>query len=137
MEDEVLAALQEEIMHDAIEAPAELEEQIKNTAEQAAQSLVFKPEGTTVEFLCPGEDEARILRMKILKEVKNFKQVVIMVIVDIRKYEEAKKRRVVYIPFTVTVEIDNSLSYQENLRATCEAFFRHISGAISPEVEEE
>lgn len=121
MTDEQLAALQDKIMHDTIDAPAEMEAMIQDTAAKVARDLSLKASQTArAEF----EDELYIF--KATKTVINFKQVVHMVIVN---EEHRKLGGNKYRPYTATAEIDNGFSYEDNLRAVVETFLRHISGA--------
>lgn len=120
MTDEQLKELQECIMRDTIDAPAEIEALIADIAEKVARDLTFKTSQIArIDF---GD---YVYTFKATKKTVNFKQVVYMVIVN-------EAHRIIggnkYRPYTVTAEIDNSKSYTDNLKAIAETFLRHISG---------
>lgn len=120
MTDEQLQALQEEIMQTTIEAPAEMEALIKDTAQKAARDMAFKSSQTSqIEF----NDE--VFTLKATKKVVGFKEVIFMVVVNENHRKMGGSK---YRPFTVTAHIDNAFSYQENIEAVVETFLRHISG---------
>lgn len=120
MTDEQLKELQDRIMRDTIDAPAEIEALIADIAEKVARDLTFKTSQIArIDF------DDYVYTFKATKKTVNFKQVVYMVIVN-------EAHRIIggnkYRPYTVTAEIDNSKSYTDNLKAIVETFLRHISG---------
>lgn len=120
MNDEQLQALQDKIMQETIDAPAEMDLLIQETAEKVARDLALRSDKTArVEF------QEEVLQFKAYKTVLNCKEVVYLVVVN---EEHRKMGGNKYRPFTVTSEIDNSFSYVDNLKAIVETFLRHISG---------
>lgn len=120
MNDEQLQALQNKIMQETIDAPAEMDLLIQETAEKVARDLALRSDKTArVEF------QEEILQFKAHKTVLNYKEVIYLVVVN---EEHRKLGGNKYRPFTVTSEIDNSFSYVDNLKAIVETFLRHISG---------
>lgn len=60
----------------------------------------------------------------------NGKKGINIVVADMVKFKLLREK---YIPYQVTVEIDNNFSEVENLRAAVEAFFRHVTNLAQPE----
>lgn len=120
--DEQLAALQERIMQETIDAPAELENLIVETAERVASEIALKNGTSRMEF----QDE--VYTFKAVKKIVSFKEIIYMVVVNEAHRKMGGSR---YRPYTVTVEVDNSFSYLENLQATVETFLRHITGTVA------
>ena len=120
--DEQLAALQERIMQETIDAPAELENLIVETAERVASEIALKNGTSRMEF----QDE--VYTFKAVKKIVSFKEIIYMVVVNEEHRKMGGNR---YRPYTVTVEVDNSFSYLENLQATVETFLRHITGTVA------
>lgn len=129
MTDQELNALQEKIEQDTFDIPEELEALIKDTSEKVARELAFKSNSQTrAEF----QDEVFIFSAK--KVIRGFKQVIFFAIANENHYKAVGSK---YRPYTVTLEVDNSFDYVDNLKAGVESFLRHISGAIMPQELEE
>lgn len=126
MTEEQIDTIQKNMMKSYVDAPIELEERIKDTAEKTAGILVYQ-EGRKAEF----EFNDTVYEAKLKKTVSDFKEIIYMVILDEKKLKSAGGH---YVPFTVSAEVDNSFSYYENVKAMVEAFLRHITGTIQPEV---
>lgn len=138
MDESSFERLREELMDKYIDTPEELTKQIEGVAEETARSLRFRPDGTWMEFQGPEDEEPRRFKVQYRKKVSDFKVIYLVVIADIRKLEEAHERNAQYAPFTMTVESDVSLDETAQLRASLEAFLRHISGAVQAgEIEDE
>lgn len=125
--------LHEELWDQYIDAPEELVKQIEGVAEETAKMLRFRPDGAWMKFQGPEDEEPRIFKVQYKKKVNEFRVILLIVIADVRKLEEARSRNVQYAPFTMTVESNSHLDETEQLKASLEAFLRHISGAVQPE----
>lgn len=121
MTEEQLQRIQDEIMHETVEQPLELEALIKETAEKIARDIAFKNGSAKVEF------DGEPFHFKAIKKIVDFKQYIYMVVVNENHQKIGKEK---YRPFTVEVMIDNSFTYVENLKAAAEGFLRHITGMV-------
>ena len=127
MTESQLQSLEQEMMSKYIDAPAELEALIEDTTKKVARELYFSASQTsTVEF----QDKVYVFKAK--QKVMGNKRILFMVVIN-REYQDKINHG--YKPYTVTAEIDNKFSYNENLEATVNTFFRHITG-LTPEPEE-
>ncbi len=125
--DEQLLALEQQMMRNYVDAPAELEALIDDTTKKVARELYFSTSQTSqVEF----QDNVYIFKAK--QKVAGNKRLLFMVVIN--KEHQAKINHG-YKPYTVTAELDNRFSYNENLEAVVNTFFRHITG-LTPEPEE-
>lgn len=120
--DEQLAVIQEQMTHDVIDVPEELEELITDTAERVAREIALKDGKSTIDF------QEEIYTFKAMKRVVSFKELIYMVVVN---EEHRKMGGNKYRPYTVTAEVDNNFSYMENLQAMVETFLRHITGMVT------
>lgn len=59
------------------------------------------------------------------KRDKKMHEYIVLVVADKTKFRILNGK---YIPYTVTAEVDNSLGYEENLRAMVSAWLRHVCG---------
>ena len=115
---EQLEELQREMYKNAVEAPEELEQQIRSAADEVSAHLFYRPDQKHgIEF-----NDRKYVFMAT-KRIINFKETIFMAVVDVSE----KKPRV----FNVQAEVDNGFSYRENLRATVEAFLRDRSGLVN------
>lgn len=137
-EEKSLEYLYNELMDKYIETPEELEKQITEVAAETASSLRFRPDGAWMKFQGPEDEEPRLFKVQYRKKIDGFKVFILIVIADIRKYEDARARNVQYSPFAMQIESNTTFDEITQLRASLEAFLRHISGAVAPEeIEEE
>ena len=130
--------LQEELWDRYIDIPEELTKQIENVAEETARTLRFRPDGAWMRFQGPDDEEPRLFKVQYRKKIDSFKTVFLIVIADVHKLEEAHSRNAQYAPYTMQVESNTTLDEVSQLKASLEAFLRHISGAVQPgEVDDE
>lgn len=129
MDKQELERLQQQMYDDMIEAPTILDEQINDLAEHLGKQLTFKQkEKVKFEFL------DHVYTVMYRKDIINFKEVILMIIVD-----ESEINPQTNLPrtYNVNAEIDNNLSMSECLRATVASFLRHQTGSLKAELMEE
>lgn len=129
MDKQELERLQQQMYDEMIEAPTILDEQINDLAEHLGKQLAFKQkEKIKFEFL------DHIYTVMYRKDIINFKEVILMIIVD-----ESEINPQTNLPrtYNVNAEIDNNLSMSECLRATVASFLRHQTGSLKAELMEE
>lgn len=129
MDKQELERLQQQMYDEMIEAPTILDEQINDLAEHLGKQLAFKQkEKVKFEFL------DHIYTVMYRKDIINFKEVILMIIVD-----ESEINPQTNLPrtYNVNAEIDNNLSMSECLRATVASFLRHQTGSLKAELMEE
>lgn len=124
-----LERLQQQMYDEMIEQPTVLDEQINDLAEHLGKQLTFKQkEKVKFEFL------DHVYTVMYRKDIINFKEVILMIIVD-----ESEINPQTNLPrtYNVNAEIDNNLSMSECLRATVASFLRHQTGSLKAELMEE
>lgn len=129
MDKQELERLQQQMYDEMIEQPTVLDEQINDLAEHLGKQLTFKQkEKVKFEFL------NHIYTVMYRKDIINFKEVILMIIVD-----ESEINPQTNLPrtYNVNAEIDNNLSISECLRATVASFLRHQTGSLKAELMEE
>lgn len=129
MDKQELERLQQQMYDEMIEQPTVLDEQINNLAEHLGKQLTFKQkEKVKFEFL------DHVYTVMYRKDIINFKEVILMIIVD-----ESEINPQTNLPrtYNVNAEIDNNLSMSECLRATVASFLRHQTGSLKAELMEE
>ena len=129
MNKQELERLQQQMYDEMIEAPTILDEQINDLAEHLGKQLAFKQkEKVKFEFL------DHIYTVMYRKDIINFKEVILMIIID-----ELEINPQTNLPrtYNVNAEIDNNLSMSECLRATVASFLRHQTGSLKAELMEE
>lgn len=129
MDKQELERLQRQIYDEMIEQPTVLDEQINDLAEHLGKQLTFKQkEKVKFEFL------DHVYTVMYRKDIINFKEVILMIIVD-----ESEINPQTNLPrtYNVNAEIDNNLSMSECLRATVASFLRHQTGSLKAELMEE
>ena len=129
MDKQELERLQQQMYDDMIEAPTLLDEQINDLAEHLGKQLTFKQkEKVKFEFL------DHIYTVMYRKDIINFKEIILMIIVD-----ESEINPQTNLPrtYNVNAEINNNLSMSECLRATVASFLRHQTGSLKAELMEE
>ena len=125
MSPDELQAAQEELCRHFIEEPEELESLIAETAERIAHNLC---KSRTANFEFDGRDfQAKVSNSRSLG---NKKKTLTIVIADWMKYRLLGTK---YKPYILSVETDNRLGHEENLRAVAEAFLKHLSGTYEAE----
>lgn len=129
MDKQELEQLQQQMYDEMIEQPTILDEQINDLAEHLGKQLTFKQkEKVKFEFL------DHVYTIMYRKDIINFKEVILMIIVD-----ESEINPQTNLPrtYNVNAEIDNNLSMSECLRATVASFLRHQTGSLKAELMEE
>mgnify|MGYP000737349661 FL=1 len=129
MDKQELERLQQQMYDEMIEQPTVLDEQINDLAEHLGKQLTFKQkEKVKFEFL------DHVYTVMYRKDIINFKEVILMIIVD-----ESEINPQTNLPrtYNVNAEIDNNLSMSECLRATVASFLRHQTGSLKAELMEE
>ena len=129
MDKQELERLQQQMYDEMIEEPTILDEQINDLAEHLGKQLAFKQkEKVKFEFL------DHVYTVMYRKDIINFKEVILMIIVD-----ESEINPQTNLPrtYNVNAEIDNNLSMSECLRATVASFLRHQTGNLKAELMEE
>lgn len=129
MDKQELERLQQQMYNEMIEEPTILDEQINDLAEHLGKQLAFKQkEKVKFEFL------DHVYTVMHRKDIINFKEVILMIIVD-----ESEINPHTNLPrtYNVNAEIDNNLSMSECLRATVASFLRHQTGSLKAELMEE
>lgn len=129
MDKQELERLQQQMYDEMIEQPTVLDEQINDLAEHLGKQLTFKQkEKVKFEFL------DHVYTVMYRKDIINFKEVILMIIVD-----ESEINPQTNLPrtYNVNAEIDNNLSMSECLRATIASFLRHQTGSLKAELMEE
>ena len=129
MDKQELERLQQQMYDEMIEQPTVLDEQINDLAEHLGEQLTFKQkEKVKFEFL------DHVYTVMYRKDIINFKEVILMIIVD-----ESEINPQTNLPrtYNVNAEIDNNLSMSECLRATVASFLRHQTGSLKAELMEE
>lgn len=129
MDKQELERLQQQMYDEMIEQPTVLDEQINDLAKHLGKQLTFKQkEKVKFEFL------DHVYTVMYRKDIINFKEVILMIIID-----ESKINPQTNLPrtYNVNAEIDNNLSMSECLRATVASFLRHQTGSLKAELMEE
>lgn len=129
MDKQELERLQQQMYDEMIEQPTVLDKQINDLAEHLGKQLTFKQkEKVKFEFL------DHVYTVMYRKDIINFKEVILMIIVD-----ESEINPQTNLPrtYNVNAEIDNNLSMSECLRATVASFLRHQTGSLKAELMEE
>lgn len=129
MDKQELERLQQQMYDEMIEQPTVLDEQINDLTEHLGKQLTFKQkEKVKFEFL------DHVYTVMYRKDIINFKEVILMIIVD-----ESEINPQTNLPrtYNVNAEIDNNLSMSECLRATVASFLRHQTGSLKAELMEE
>lgn len=129
MDKQELERLQQQMYDEMIEQPTVLDEQINDLAEHLGKQLTFKQkEKVKFEFL------DHVYTVMYRKDIINFKEVILMIIVD-----ESEINPQTNLPrtYNVNAEIDNNLSMSECLRATVASFLRHQTSSLKAELMEE
>lgn len=129
MDKQELERLQQQMYDEMIEQPTVLDEQINDLAEHLGKQLTFKQkEKVKFEFL------DHVYTVMYRKDIINFKEVILMIIVDESEINPQTNLPRIY---NVNAEIDNNLSMSECLRATVASFLRHQTGSLKAELMEE
>lgn len=126
MEDQKLAQIQAELMQE-LDNEAKLEKHFKqSSAEIATHLLAGKP--------CKVELDGAPFMFKYRLIGTKEQPVIYLLIVNMNLYKITPEK---YIPFTAKAPVDSRYTMQENMAATVEAFLRHRSGKIKPEMIEQ
>lgn len=123
MNDEKLKQIEQEILSE-IDKETRIETEIVQASEEIASHLIVSK---TVRTEIDGR--AFHFRYRVLNGPKS--KVIFMVAADIIKFELLQQK---YKPFTISFEMDERYSEKDNLKTGVEAFIRHITGHIRPDV---
>jgi len=129
MDEAQIQDIEQKLLQQYVTAPISLEDEIKALSKEVSGKLLLSVTGTA-EFQFLGDPF--IARAK--RTIQGNKQVIYMVI------SNEETRRIAgshYVPFTVTAEVDNSFTLNENYEAIVQAFLRHVSNTEKAEVIEE
>lgn len=129
MDGQELERLQQIMYDEMIEKPTLLDEEINDLSVSLSKQLLFK-EKQKVKF----EFLEHLYTIIYRKDIINFKQVILMYIIDETDFNPGTNMPRVY---TVNSEIDTNLSMAECLRATVASFLRHQTGSLKAELMED
>jgi len=124
---EELQKIHDNLYDKYVTEPEVFEREIKIVSEMAAKQAVLG--NGTVEF----QFGDNVFVARLTEDIKRFSKVIRLVISNENSRKIAGNR---YIPYILEAEVDNNLSLTENYKTVFEAFLRHVSGAIEPEVLE-
>lgn len=122
MREEDLKRIEQEIIG-AMNKQQNLEEMIVNLSEEIAAKLSLNNKATA-----DVDDTQYAFAYQVVNN--NKKRILYMTVADMRKFQILQEA---YRPYTLTAEIDNDLSLRENLKATVEAFLRHVYDMVEAE----
>lgn len=124
--------LEKQLFDKYVTKPLELEEEIATTARNVAASLAVRSDGVTFEFPSSGPQRAEF----VVKQRTNWYDVGGSKTISLAISNEATRSRAgnKYIPYTISVEVNNNFTLRENYEAIIEAFLRHLVGEDRPEV---
>jgi len=129
IDDRKIAEIQQSLENQFINAPLMEDEEIKEASSVVARDLLFKTDNTArIEF------QENTYTFKFKSVVKDFKEFILMFVINEETKAMADKANQPYRPYMLSVEVTNSMDKIENLRAVVETFFRHITGSVRPEV---
>lgn len=122
--------LEKSLFDKYVTKPVELDEEIESTARNVANLLAVKNDGVKFEF----QDNEFVVRQRT-----NWYDLGTAKSINLAISNEATRSRAgnKYIPYTVSVEVDNKFTLRENYEAVIEAFLRHITDTERPEVIED
>jgi hypothetical protein len=125
MDDKELQKIQDEILS-GLDKEQKIEENIVQSADEIASHLLISKK-VNAEI----NDTQYMITYRLLNSGK--KQYIFMVVANINKFKIAGSS---YKPYTATAEMDTRYSEHDNIKATVEAFIRHVTGRIKPETLE-
>lgn len=122
--------LEKSLFDKYVTKPVELDEEIESTARNVANLLAVKNDGVKFEF--QGNEF-------VVRQRTNWYDLGTAKSINLAISNEATRSRTgnKYIPYTVSVEVDNKFTLRENYEAVIEAFLRHITDTERPEVIED
>jgi hypothetical protein len=124
--EEEIQRVEQQLYQQYVTAPNDLEQTIETIAQLVAGKLVYGV-NPVVDFTFLGDPF--LVRSK--RSITNGTHTINMVISN----EETRKiGGSHYVPFTVTAEVDNSLTLLENYKAIIETFLKHVSNTERPSI---
>ena len=125
---EELERLQDMMYHEAIEAPEEQEQEIIDVSHYVADKLALGTKSKVV-----AEFNNHEYAFAAIRKIENFRENIYVFVADMH---EKIERNGMVLPktFTVSAEVDNNLSYLENLRGCIAAFLRDRIGQLRAEI---
>jgi hypothetical protein len=126
MDDKQLKQIQDELMQ-SLDEESKLEEHIKVSSETIAAYLMNHSS-------CNIDINNTHYRIKYkLLDMRNGEKLIYMLAANMVKYKIAPEK---YVPFSISANVDNDYTMQDNIKAAAEGFVRHITGRIKPEMME-
>ena len=130
----------EKNLRDKLKNEIDAEEEVRQSAEAIANSLLsipkVKAEIDGRPFLITMKIQPLLVK-KIHVTNKDIIEVtedhIILVIADINKYNLTGGK---YLPFTAKGKVDKNYSLKDNIKTVVEGFIRHVTGLIKPEILE-
>lgn len=127
MKDEQLKRIQNELIKE-IDTEAKIEAEIKDSAEYAASNLALGPK-VNIDI----NGKPYMLAYKVIDRPNGGRKIY-MLATNLTLYQIMPKK---YVPYTINVDVDDNYSMKDNLKAAVEAFIRHVTGRIKPDVLED
>lgn len=122
MKEEEIQRIQNELLK-SFDKEQQMEEMVENLSGEIAAKLVLENKATAevngLEYM---------FAYRFINKGK--KQFIYMTVANLNKYRLLQEK---YVPYTVTAEIDNDFTLKENLKATVEAYLRHILDMVKAE----
>jgi hypothetical protein len=127
MNDKQLEQIQNELMKN-LDDESRLEDHIKQSSETIA-SYLMGHEACNIDI----NNIPFRIKYKLL-DMKNGNKLIYMLAANMTKYRITPEK---YVPFSISANVDEQYSLQDNLKAVAEGFVRHITGRIKPDMLEE
>lgn len=124
MNDKELQRIQDEIMAD-LNKEQKVEKEIKNSSKEITSHLLISKK-INAEI-----DNVLYMFNYRLINGKQGKRMIYMLVANVTKYQIAGKK---YVPFVATAELDDRYSEFDNVNTVVEAFIRHVTGNIKPDI---
>lgn len=124
MNEEKIKQIQNELMKE-IDNESKIENEIIDSAENAAAHLIMSPK-VTIEI----DNKPYMIAYKLFNLPKGG-QKIFMLATNLNLYKITPEK---YKPYTIQVIVDSKYTLKENLKASVEAFIRHVTGRIKPEI---
>ena len=126
MTDQDLKLLEQEMIK-SMDDELKVETEIREKSAYIGQ-LLMSSEKIKIEI----DEKEFSIAYRIIKKSK--KDILLVVATNLFTYSIAPAGK--YKPYTILVEVDTEYSMQENVTAAIEAFIRHLTGKIKPEILE-
>lgn len=127
MTEDQIDKIQNEILNE-MDKEEQIEKHIMISSDEIASQLLLTKDKITAEI----NNTPYLIKYRVIE--KNDKKFLYVMAANMNKNKIAGNK---YIPYTVNVEMDLRYSTKDNLKTAIEAFIRHITGRIKPEVLED